>query len=97
MKKSLAALAAIAGLSMSAGLGATQVQRAIQPAPPRRRTTAQRGGGSPYGKYRGNRRYPEQSSRQAQRGMRRAQGGPGLVLKGGEYHPRTGYPEASDC
>jgi hypothetical protein len=31
--------------------------------------------------------YPEQSSRQALRGMRRAQGGPGLVLVRGKYAP----------
>ena len=34
-------------------------------------------------------RYPEQSSRQALRGMRRAQGGPGLVLVRGEYVPAS--------
>lgn len=31
------------------------------------------------------RRYPEQSSRQALRGHRRAQGGPGIVLVNGRY------------
>ncbi len=31
------------------------------------------------------RRYPEQSSRQAMRGSRRAQGGPGIVLIDGAY------------
>lgn len=36
----------------------------------------------------GGARYPEQSSRQALRGMRRAQGGPGLVLVGGKYQVR---------
>ena len=30
-------------------------------------------------------RYPEQSSRQAMRGHRRAQGGPGIVLVDGMY------------
>ena len=32
------------------------------------------------------RKYPEQSSRQALRGQRRAQGGPGIVLIDGVYH-----------
>lgn len=32
--------------------------------------------------------YPEQSSRQAMRGHRRAQGGPGIVLKDGVWAPR---------
>ena len=36
----------------------------------------------------GGKRYPEQSSRQALRGLRRAQGGPGIVLVGGKYQPR---------
>lgn len=37
-----------------------------------------------------SRRYPEQSSRQAMRGYRRAQGGPGIELnrKTGEYDSR---------
>lgn len=36
-----------------------------------------------------NRRYPEQSSRQAMRGHRRAQGGPGIELNPftGKYQP----------
>ena len=34
------------------------------------------------------RKYPEQSSRQELRGFRRARGGPGLVLAGGEYQVR---------
>ena len=34
------------------------------------------------------RKYPEQSSRQALRGQRRAQGGPGIVLVGGVYEVR---------
>ena len=33
-------------------------------------------------------RYPEQSRRQAMRGMRRAQGGPGIELVDGKYLPR---------
>lgn len=32
--------------------------------------------------------YPEQSSRQAMRGQRRAQGGPGIVLRDGVYVAR---------
>ena len=36
----------------------------------------------------GGKRYPEQSSGQALRGLRRAQGGPGIVLVGGKYQPR---------
>jgi hypothetical protein len=36
-----------------------------------------------------SKRYPEQSSRQALRGMRRAQGGPGLVLVSGVYAPAS--------
>lgn len=36
------------------------------------------------------RRYPEQSARQALRGMRRAQGGPGLMrMRDGTYVPRS--------
>jgi len=36
------------------------------------------------------RRYPEQSARQALRGMRRAQGGPGLLrMTNGSYVPRN--------
>lgn len=34
-------------------------------------------------------RYPEQSSRQALRGSRRAQGGNGIVLVGGVYEPKA--------
>lgn len=33
--------------------------------------------------------YPEQSSRQALRGLRRAQGGPGIVLRDGVYVARS--------
>lgn len=40
----------------------------------------------------GNKRYPEQSTRQAMRGERRAQGGPGIVLVNGEWVPRTAQP-----
>lgn len=34
-------------------------------------------------------RYPEQSSRQAMRAHRRAQGGPGIVLVGARYQARA--------
>lgn len=40
-------------------------------------------------KIRFSKRYPEQSSRQAMRGQRRAQGGPGIVLKDGVYVSRS--------
>lgn len=36
-----------------------------------------------------SKRYPEQSSRQAMRGSRRAQGGPGIVLREGVYVARS--------
>lgn len=36
-------------------------------------------------RQRSSKRYPEQSSRQALRKARRAQGGPGLVLAGNHY------------
>lgn len=36
-----------------------------------------------------SKRYPEQSSRQAMRAHRRQQGGPGIVLSGAVYVPRT--------
>jgi hypothetical protein len=36
-----------------------------------------------------SKRYPEQSSRQAMRGSRRAQGGPGIELVNGQYVPRA--------
>ena len=42
--------------------------------------------GRPSKKYRSRGNiYPEQSSRQAMRGMRRAQGGPGIKLVGTSY------------
>lgn len=39
----------------------------------------------PRWRQRVSKRYPEQSSRQALRGSRRAQGGPGIVLAGNHY------------
>lgn len=90
MKNTKLSLAAIAALA-SAGVAAVadtgdRIVRAV--APRRARTTASarrryhiRPSGTSY--------YPEQSARQAQRGQRRAQGGPGLFrMKDGTYVPR---------
>lgn len=90
MKHSSIALSAATLMSL-ATLGVTQ-PRASRPARKVRNKAVAIGRYTPRGR---GARYPEQSSRQELRGYRRAQGGPGLVLQGGEYYPRTGYPEAS--
>jgi len=88
MKKSieLAALAAMisTGLSGAADAGARLVERATA-----QRHRHRQPGNAPSGRS-GTMHYPEQSDRQALRGQRRAQGGPGLFrMRDGTYVPRN--------
>lgn len=85
----IAALAAIA----ASGAAFASLAETVKPAPssPPRRAHAS---GGPRRRYRikpsGTSHYPEQSDRQALRGQRRAQGGPGLMRMGdGTYVPRS--------
>ena len=79
MRKSLLGistlLVAAAGMSMSMPAVAEVAQRPSRTAQVGR---SYRGIGNGF-------RYPEQSSRQAMRGMRVAQGGPGIYLHKGQY------------
>lgn len=85
MKPNLASFAAAIGL---ASLGQSLAQPGI--APQRPRNTRKSGKSRRSAKVtQGARRYPEQSSRQAMRGQRRAQGGPGIELVGGVYVARN--------
>lgn len=72
MQKSRSLLAAVAAL-LDRSAGPNFFYNAVTP---RERTP------------RTNKRYPEQSSRQALRGERRAQGGPGIELVDGRYVAR---------
>lgn len=69
MKKSLSLFAAISAI-VGRSVGPNFFTDAVRPS---RRS------------QRASKRYPEQSSRQALRGARRAQGGPGIVLAGNHY------------
>lgn len=73
MQKSRLSFAAMAAAAL--GLSGIRAESAGIPfKPPRIRT---------------RNRYPEQSSRQAMRGYRRAQGGPGIELVDGQYMRRV--------
>ena len=77
---SLAALA-IAGMAASTAAISDSMPSATQP--PSRKTRESRS----YRRIGNGYRYQEQSSRQALRGQRRAQGGPGIYLAGdNRYH-----------
>jgi hypothetical protein len=82
MRKSSLGLSTLIALAAAMSAPALAVEAAqVKTRPPSR--TAQTGRS-----YRGignGYRYPDQSSRQAMRGMRRAQGGPGIKLEGGVY------------
>ena len=79
IRMALAAAIAMSADAMSAVAVATQP--ANSRGPNRRRSRVLRRGGP-------GTQYPEQSSRQAMRAYRRAQGGPGIVLVDGVYQPR---------
>lgn len=84
---SIAGLSAIASI-MLASIGTFGQGQLAKPARPQpqgkaRRPVVGRKHTNPVG------RYPEQSSRQAMRAHRRAQGGPGIELVNGAYVPRS--------
>ena len=79
MKSATLILAAISAIATAgAGIASFAKSAALsRPSPARRIRTS---------------RYPEQSARQALRGMRRAQGGPGLLrMPDGSYVPRNTF------
>ena len=81
----LLALGAMGNAANGAAAAVANIKRAAQQSPgPRGGRGRSRGHKLPAG----GKRYPEQSSRQELRGFRRARGGPGLVLVGGEYQVR---------
>lgn len=85
MKSILSSLAAVIGIA-----GMNQAAQLPSVAPQRPRNARKSGKSRRSAKVtQGARRYPEQSSRQAMRGQRRAQGGPGIVLVDGAYVPRS--------
>lgn len=93
MQTTIKARLALAAASMAAMAGAAAHAVAAQPSrpsPTRRRPRSTEPIGRYSTGYSGTRRYPEQSQRQALRGQRRAQGGPGIVKNAqGHWTPRA--------
>lgn len=92
MRNTRIGIAALNGILERGAVFASLV-KGVKPDPssPPRRAHAS---GGPRRRYRikpsGTRHYPEQSDRQALRGQRRAQGGPGLMrMRDGTYVPRS--------